>query len=226
MSEQEKTEKSEDFVHSELDVVRHSASHVMAQAVKRLFPEVKLGIGPAIKDGFYYDFDLDRKFAEEDLPKIEAVMKEIIREQYPFTREDLKKEDALKLFRDRGELYKCEIIEAIPGDTVSIYRDGDFLDLCRGPHVKHTGEIKAVKLLALAGAYWRGSEQNKMLQRIYGTAFENQKALEEFLRNVEEAKKRDHRKLGKDLDLFSFHEESPGMVFFHSKGFFCVQRPD
>lgn len=219
MTEQKKTEK-EDFVHSELDVVRHSASHVMAQAVKRLFPEVKLGIGPAIKDGFYYDFDLDRKLAEEDLPKIEAVMKEIIREQYPFAREDLKKEDALKLFRERGEIYKCEIIESIPDDTVSIYRDGDFLDLCRGPHVKHTGEIKAVKLLALAGAYWRGSEQNKMLQRIYGTAFENQKVLDEYLRTVEEAKKRDHRKLGKELDLFSFHEESPGMVFFHAKGFF------
>lgn len=219
MADQEKT-GNEDFVHGELDVLRHSASHIMAQAVKRLFPEAKLGIGPSIKDGFYYDFDLETKFTEEDLPKIESVMKEIIEAEHPFVRAELGKEAALKLFRERGELYKCEIIESLPDQKVSTYQDGDFLDLCRGPHVKHTGEVKAVKLLSLAGAYWRGSEQNKMLQRIYGTAFASEKELGQYLKNLEEAKRRDHRKLGKDLDLFSFHEESPGMAFFHAKGFF------
>ncbi len=216
MSEQ----KQEDFVHSDLDRLRHSASHILAQAVKRLFPSAKLGIGPAIKDGFYYDFDVDRNFTEEDLAKLETVMKEIIRSEFPFVREEMDKKVALEFFRKRGEDYKCEIIQTIPDAKVSTYTDGEFVDLCRGPHVKQSGEVKAVKLLSIAGAYWRGSEQNKMLQRIYGTAFANQKDLDEFVRNLEEAKKRDHRKLGRELGLFSFHDESPASVFFHAKGFF------
>ena len=212
--------QQEYFVHSDLDRLRHSASHILAQAVKRLFPDAKLGIGPAIQDGFYYDFDLGRNFTEEDLIKLEGVMKEIIKSDFPFVCDEMEKKAAVEFFRKRGEDYKCEIIESIPDSKVSIYKDGEFIDLCRGPHVKNTGEVKAVKLLSLAGAYWRGSEQNKMLQRIYGTAFFSQKDLDEFVKNLEEAKKRDHRKLGKDLDLFSFHEESPGSVFFHAKGFF------
>src|SRR3989338_6815706 len=212
--------KKEDFVHSDLDRLRHSASHILAQAVKRLFPNAKLGIGPAIKDGFYYDFEVERNFTEEDLVKIEALMNEIIKSGYAFERDEMDKAAAVDFFRQRGENYKCEIIQGIPDSKVSIYKDGEFIDLCRGPHVQKSSEVKAVKLLSIAGAYWRGSEQNKMLQRIYGTAFASQKELDEHVRNLEEAKKRDHRKLGRELDLFSFHEESPGSVFFNAKGYF------
>jgi threonyl-tRNA synthetase len=220
MAKQSRTAQGEDFVHGDLDRLRHSASHVLAQAVKRLFPEAKLAIGPAIKDGFYYDFDLGRTFTEDDLERLEQVMKEIVQNAYPFIREEMDRLEALQFFRKRGEDYKCEIIEAIRDEKVSIYKDGEFVDLCRGPHVENTGEVKALKLLSVAGAYWRGSEQNQMLQRIYGTAFFSQKELDEHVRNLEEAKRRDHRKLGRELDLFSFHEEAPGSVFFHPKGFF------
>jgi threonyl-tRNA synthetase len=212
--------EKEDFIHSDLDRLRHSTSHILAQAVKRLFPNAKLGIGPAIKDGFYYDFEVERNFTEEDLARLEGVMREIVGSGFEFVRSEMARDQALDFFRKRGEDYKCEIIEGLPSPSVSIYQDGDFIDLCRGPHVGRTSEVPAFKLLSLAGAYWRGSEQNKMLQRIYGTAFFSQKELDEFVRNLEEAKKRDHRKLGRELNLFSFHEESPGSVFFHAKGFF------
>ncbi len=212
--------KQEDFIHSDLDRLRHSAAHILAQAVKRLFPNAKLGIGPAIKDGFYYDFEVERNFTEEDLVKLEEIMKEIIRSGYDFVRDEMDKKAAIEFFRKRGENYKCEIIEGLADSKVSTYKDGEFIDLCRGPHVQKSSDVKAIKLLSIAGAYWRGSEQNKMLQRIYGTAFAAQKDLDEHVKNLEEAKKRDHRKLGRELDLFSFHEESPGSVFFHAKGFF------
>jgi len=213
-------QKAEDFVQTDLDRVRHSAAHIMAQALKRLYPDVKLGIGPAIKDGFYYDIDMQYKLTEDDLRAIEKEMRKIIQEKYVFERSEMSKEEALKFFRERGDEYKCEIIESITDETVSTYQDGEFIDLCRGPHVENTGDVKAIKLLSLAGAYWRGSEQNNMMQRVYGTAFSSEQDLKQHVQRLEEAKKRDHRKLGKELDLFSFHEESPGMVFFHSKGYF------
>ncbi|MFH1478815.1 MAG: threonine--tRNA ligase [Candidatus Omnitrophota bacterium] len=200
-----------------LDALRHSCSHVMADAVKRLFPDVKLGIGPSIEDGFYYDFDKKEGFTPEDLLSIEKEMKGIIKENLDFTQEELSKIDALKLFKD--EPYKAGLINNLPGDKVSIFRHGKFFDLCKGPHVSNTKEIKAFKLLSIAGAYWHGIETNPMLQRIYGTCFTEKPDLEEFLRLRDEAKKRDHRKLGKELDLFSIHEEAgPGLVFYHPKG--------
>ncbi|MFH1406416.1 MAG: threonine--tRNA ligase [Candidatus Omnitrophota bacterium] len=202
-----------------LDTLRHSAAHVMAQAVKALYPGAKLGIGPSIQDGFYYDFDLASTLTQEDLPKIEEKMREIIKKNYKFERQELSKEDAKKLFAKLGENYKLELIEEIPDKTISIYTDGDFTDLCKGPHIELTGEIKAFKLLSVAGAYWRGSERNKMLQRIYATAFETKDALDKYLILLEEAKKRDHRKLGKELEFFSFHEEiGAGLVLYHPKG--------
>ncbi len=201
----------------DLDTLRHSASHVMADAVKRLFPDAKLAIGPAIEDGFYYDFDRQEAFVPEDLPKIEAEMAKIIKEDLEFKKQDISKKEALKLFAK--EPYKIELINKLEGDTVSIYTHGKFTDLCKGPHVKSTGEIKAFKLLSIAGAYWHGIETNPMLQRIYGTCFETSQALKEHLTKLEEAKKRDHRKLGKELDLFSIHDEvGPGLVFYHPKG--------
>lgn len=215
---------SEDFCRSDLDRVRHSAAHILAQAVKRLYPDVKLAIGPAIQTGFYYDIDFKTPLTEEDLALIEDKMREVIREAHPFVREEMSKADALEYFGSRGEDFKVQIIESIPDETVSIFRDGEFMDLCKGPHVENTSQVKAVKLLSIAGAYWRGSEKNPMLTRIYGTAFPSDKELRAHLFQMEEAKKRDHRKLAKDLDLFSFHEESPGMVFFHKKGFFLFNQ--
>ncbi len=204
---------------SDVDLVtlRHSAAHVLAQAVKELYPEVKLGIGPAIEDGFYYDFDRSEGFTPEDLEKIEAGMKKIVAANLPFTRREVTREEAESIFAN--EPYKLELIRDLAEDAVlTVYEQGGFVDLCRGPHIERTGLVKAFKLLSVAGAYWRGSEKNPMLQRIYGTAFPKQKALDEYLTRLEEARKRDHRKLGKDLDLFSFHEEGPGFPFWHPKG--------
>ncbi len=203
----------------DLDALRHSTSHVMAQAVKELWPDAKLGIGPSIEDGFYYDFDREEPFTPEELEAIEAKMREIIKKNHAFEKRELTKPEALKLFKKMGEKYKIELIEKIPGETVSIYKNGDFTDLCRGPHVASTGEIKAFKLLSIAGAYWHGIETNPMLQRIYGTAFPTQKDLEQHIKTIEEAKKRDHRVLGKQLEYFSFSDEmGPGLVLYHPKG--------
>jgi threonyl-tRNA synthetase len=203
----------------DLSTLRHSVSHVMAQAVKALWPKTKLGIGPSIEDGFYYDFDHEEPFVPEDLERIEKKMREIIKHDYKFEKTEMKKDDALKLFKKKGEAYKCELIKDIPGSTVSIYTDGDFVDLCRGPHIQSTGEIKAFKLLSIAGAYWHGIETNPMLRRIYGTAFETQKELDNHIKMIEEAKKRDHRLLGKELGFFSLNEEvGPGLVLYHPKG--------
>ncbi|MHB1420992.1 MAG: threonine--tRNA ligase, partial [Bacillota bacterium] len=200
-------------------IYRHSTSHILAQAVQKLFPGTKLGIGPAIADGFYYDFDSTHVFTPEDLEEIEKEMARIIAADYPFTRQEVSRETACSIFRERGEIYKVELTEELPeGVPISLYKQGDFLDLCAGPHVPSTGSVKAVKLMSLAGAYWRGSEKNKMLQRIYGTSFAKSSQLQEYLLRLEEAKKRDHRKLGVQLDLFSLHEEGPGFPFFHPKG--------
>ena len=199
--------------------LRHSAAHVMAQAVRRLYPEAKLAIGPPVEDGFYYDLDLPVKLTDEDLPKIEAEMAKIIKEDHPFQQSFLKKDEAVEFFKKRGERFKLEIIEAIPANTVSLYADGEFVDLCEGPHVRSTGDVKAVKLLSVAGAYWRGDEHQAQLQRIYGTVFPNSAALDAHLKRLEEAKRRDHRRLGSELDLFSFEElAGPGVVFYHPKG--------
>ncbi|GAB4336808.1 MAG: threonine--tRNA ligase [Candidatus Abyssubacteria bacterium] len=200
------------------EIYRHSTSHLMASAVQELFPGVKFGIGPAIEEGFYYDFDIPNGLTEQDLPAIEKKMKELASKGLAYTRRVLPREEARELFRARGEQYKVELIDEIEDDTVSVYELGDFIDLCRGPHVPDSSYIKAFKLTGLAGAYWRGDEHNKMLQRIYGTSFPKEKDLKEHLTLLEEAKKRDHRKLGKELDLFSFHEEGPGFPFFHAKG--------
>ena len=188
------------------EVYRHSTSHVMAQAVQALFPEAKVTIGPPIKNGFYYDFDYSRPFTPEDLVRIEAKMKEIIEADDSFVREEISKQAALKLFKERGEPYKLEILQEIPEDTVSLYHNGDWVDLCRGPHVPSTGHIRAIKLLSIAGAYWRGDERNQMLQRIYGTSFPTEEALEAHLQMLEEAKRRDHRVLGRELGLFHIDE--------------------
>jgi threonyl-tRNA synthetase len=202
-----------------LEVLRHSTSHIMAAAVKRLFPEVKVTIGPSIDNGFYYDFDRATPFVPEDLEKIEKEMEKIIKENIPFRRKEMKKDEAIVFFREKGEHYKIELIEGIPDEKVSIYESGDFVDLCTGPHILSTSKIKAFKLLSIAGAYWRGDEKRQMLQRIYGTAFTDKKSLEEHLQALEEAKKRDHRRLGKDLDLFGFYEEGgPGLAYWHPKG--------
>lgn len=201
------------------DIYRHSSSHILAQAVQNLFPGTRLGIGPAIKDGFYYDFDSEHIFTNEDFSKIEDEMNRLIKEDIPYLREELNLEDALRFFQNKGENYKVELIHDLPEDAViSIYRQGDFVDLCAGPHLPSTGKVKAVKLMSLAGAYWRGSEKNKMLQRIYATSFPDKKLLEEYLFRLEEAKKRDHRKLGAELGLFAFMEDGPGFPFFLPKG--------
>ncbi len=202
-----------------IEKLRHSTAHVMAQAVKRLYPETLVTIGPAIADGFYYDFDRDKPFIPEDLKKIKNVMDGIIKENLPIVPSELSKKDAIKFFKEKGEIYKEELINDIDDDKVTLYTQGEFIDLCRGPHLSSTGEIKAFKLLSLAGSYWRGNEKNKMLQRIYGTAFHTQKDLKEFLNRQEEAKKRDHRKLGKELDLFHIDEEiGTGLILWHPKG--------
>ncbi|MFA4981987.1 MAG: threonine--tRNA ligase [Candidatus Omnitrophota bacterium] len=203
----------------DLATLRHSTSHVMAQAVKSLWPDARLGIGPSIEDGFYYDFDKETPFAPEDLEKIEAKMREIVKKDHKFERQEMKKDEAVKFFQKLNQPYKVELIKALPDETVTIYKDGDFVDLCRGPHIESTGKIKAFKLLSIAGAYWHGIETNPMLQRIYGTAFETEKELKEYITLVEEAKKRDHRILGKQLEFFSFNEEvGPGLVLYHPKG--------
>ncbi|WP_426351322.1 threonine--tRNA ligase [Alloiococcus sp. CFN-8] len=202
-----------------VEVLRHSTSHIMAQAVKRLFKDVKVTIGPSIKNGFYYDFDSEKSFSIEDLAKIEEEMGRIIAEDNKFERINISREEAIKLMEEMGETYKIELVNAIPeGEQVSLYRQGEFVDLCRGPHIPSTRYVKAYKVLNTAGAYWRGDEKNKMLQRIYGTSFEDKKALDKYLANLEEAKKRDHRKLGKELKLFTFMEEGPGFPFFLPKG--------
>jgi threonyl-tRNA synthetase len=202
-----------------LEIIRHSTSHLMAQAVKRLFPLAKVTIGPAIETGFYYDFDVEYPFSPEDLERIEAKMRELANADIPIERQELAKEDAVTLFKGMGENYKVEIIEALEADKVSLYRQGDFTDLCRGPHLPSTSYCRAFKLTSIAGAYWRGDEKNRMLQRIYGTAFAEKKELEAYLERLEEAKRRDHRKLGKELDLFSFADEvGAGLVIWHPKG--------
>ncbi len=201
-----------------LEILRHSTSHLMAHAVKRLYPNVQVTIGPAIKDGFYYDFDTDKPFTDEDLPKIEEEMKKIIKENIPVIRKIMTKKDAIEYFKKNNEPYKVEIIEGIDADTVSFYEQGDFIDLCRGPHVPSTGYLKSYKLMSVAGSYWRGDSNNKMLSRIYGTAFESKESLDNYIKKLKEAKERDHRKLGKELNLFSFHDEGPGFPFWHPKG--------
>ncbi|SIR54046.1 threonine--tRNA ligase [Halanaerobium kushneri] len=201
-----------------LEIIRHTTSHVMAQAVKRLYDNVQVAIGPAIDDGFYYDFNLDETFNEESLAEIEAEMQKIIDEDIEIERKILPRAEAIELMKERNEKYKLELIEELEDEMISLYYQGDFVDLCRGPHLPSTGYIKAFKLLNVAGAYWRGDENNEMLQRIYGTAFASEKDLEKYLTRIEEAKKRDHRKIGKELDLFSMQEEGRGFPFFHPKG--------
>jgi len=202
------------------EIYWHSTAHLMAQAVKQLWPDVMVTIGPAIEQGFYYDFDRDTPFTEEELKQIEQRMQDLSSQALPYSRTELSKADAMKLFGEMGESYKLEILNEIPdGEIISSYRQGDFIDLCRGPHIQHTGKIKAIKLLKSSGAYWRGDEKNKMLKRIYGISFPTNKELNEYLAFLEEAAKRDHRKLGKDLDLFSISDEvGPGLVLWHPNG--------
>ena len=203
----------------ELRAIRHTASHVLAQAVKRLYPDAKLAIGPAIDDGFYYDFDREGGFTPEDLEKLEAEMAKIVKENLPVKPFVLPRAEAVRFMEEKGEPYKVELIEDLPDEeTISFYQQGEFVDLCAGPHIMYTKGVKAFKLTSIAGAYWRGSEKNKMLTRIYGTAFANKTDLESYLTMMEEAKKRDHRKLGKELGLFMFAEEGPGFPFFLPKG--------
>ena len=208
-----------------LDVVRHSSAHLLAQAVKALFPDAQVTIGPVIDDGFYYDFSYKRPFTPEDLAAIEKKMAEIAKQDLPVSRSVLPRSEAIQYFKNLGEHYKAQIIESIPGDEeLSLYTQGDFTDLCRGPHVPSTGKIKVFKLMRLAGAYWRGDARNEMLQRIYGTAWTKKEDLDAYLYRLEEAEKRDHRKLGKQLDLFHLQDEAPGMVFWHPKGWVIWQQ--
>ncbi|MFZ2812742.1 MAG: Threonine--tRNA ligase 2 [Synergistetes bacterium ADurb.Bin155] len=207
-----------------LDILRHSTSHLMAQAVQRLFPGTRLGIGPSIQDGFYYDMEVAGTLTEEDLPRIEEEMRRITSEDTPVERLLLPREQALALFRERGAVYKLELVSEIPDEFISIYRQGEFADLCRGPHVVSTSRLGHFKLLSVAGAYWRGDEKNIMLTRVYGTAFDTAEALQDHINRIEEAKRRDHRKLGKELDLFSIQEEGPGFPFFHPKGTVVINR--
>ena len=201
------------------EIFWHTSAHIMALAVQRLFPDVKFAIGPAIEDGFYYDFDTEHRFTPEDLEKIEEEMKKIVKENHTLERFIMPRDEALEYFKEKGEIYKVDLIESLPEDEeISFYKLGEFTDLCAGPHLLSTKKVKAIKLLSIAGAYWRGDEKNKMLQRIYGVTFEKKKELEAYLDRLEEAKKRDHRKLGKELDLFTIHEEGPGFPFFHPKG--------
>ena len=199
--------------------MRHTASHILAQAVKRLWPEAKLAIGPAIDKGFYYDIDMEHTLTPEDLGKIEKEMSRIVKENLPITKSVMPRQEAIEFFKAKSEDYKVELIQDLPEDAViSCYSQGDFIDLCAGPHVASTGKVKAFKLQSIAGAYWRGDEKNKMLQRIYGTAFEKKEELDAYLHLLEEAAKRDHRKLGKELGLFVIKEEGPGFPFFLPKG--------
>lgn len=200
-------------------IYRHTTSHILAQAVKRIWPDVKLAIGPAIDNGYYYDFDMEHKITEEDLSKIEKEMKRIIKTGLPLERFELPRAEAIRFMKEKNEDYKVELIEDLPEDAViSFYKQGDFTDLCAGPHMEKTSQIKTVKLMSVAGAYWRGSEKNKMLQRIYGTSFPSQEELDDYINKIREAKKRDHRKIGKDMDLFALYEEGPGFPFFMPKG--------
>jgi threonyl-tRNA synthetase len=208
-----------------VDVIRHSTAHLLAQAVKQLFPDAQVTIGPVIENGFYYDFSYHRPFTPEDLEAIEARMQKLAAEDYQVTRSIMSRDEAVQYFRGLGEHYKAEIIESIPSDQpLSLYNQGDFTDLCRGPHVPSTGKLTAFKLMKIAGAYWRGNSENEMLQRIYGTAWADKKDLQAYLTRLEEAEKRDHRKLGKTLDLFHTQEEAPGMVFWHEKGWTIYQQ--
>jgi threonyl-tRNA synthetase len=201
------------------DAFRHTSSHILAQAVKRLFNDVKIAIGPAIANGFYYDFDVAVAFTPEDLAKIQTEMEKIVKEDFPIERIEVSRDEAIGIFEKLGEDYKVELIRDLPSDvTISMYKQGEFVDLCAGPHLASTGKVKAIKLQSVAGAYWRGDEKRKMLQRIYGTSFEKKADLEAYLNMLEEAAKRDHRKLGRELDLFSIQEEGPGFPFFHPKG--------
>ncbi len=202
-----------------LNILRHSTSHVMAHAVKELFKGVKVSIGPSIEKGFYYDFDYEGSFTLDDLVRIQEKMAELVKRDIPFIRKEISKAEAIRFFEEQGETYKVEILKGLNDENVSVYQSGDFVDLCRGPHIPSMGKIKAYKLLSVAGAYWRGDERNKMLQRIYGTAFADRDSLEEYLGRIEEAKRRDHRKLGRELDLFSIDEEAgAGLVIYHPKG--------
>jgi threonyl-tRNA synthetase len=208
-----------------LDVIRHSCAHLMAMAVQELFPGAQVTIGPVINDGFYYDFAYERPFTPEDLEKIEARMNQLAKDNLPVSRSIMSRDEAIKLFEGMGEKYKVEIIDSIPGEEpLSFYQQGDFIDLCRGPHVPSTGHIKAFKVMKVAGAYWRGDSNNEMLQRVYGTAWGDKKALKAYLHRLEEAEKRDHRKLGKQLNLFHMQEEAPGMVFWHPHGWTLYQQ--
>jgi threonyl-tRNA synthetase len=206
-----------------LATLRHSTSHVMAQAVKRLYPGVKVAIGPAIEDGFYYDFAKPEPFTPDDLARIEDVMRDIAKDDIPFERQEMPRTEAIAFFRDLGEPFKVEILQGIDAERVSLYRQGDFIDLCRGPHVPSTGQVQFFKLLSSSGAYWRGDEKNAMLQRIYGTAWLTQEELDKHLWRLEEAKKRDHRRLGRELDLFVFHDVSPGAPFWLPNGWMMVR---
>ncbi|MDH5184587.1 MAG: threonine--tRNA ligase [Gammaproteobacteria bacterium] len=207
-----------------LEVIRHSSAHLMAQAVKQLYPDAQVTIGPVIDNGFFYDFSYETHFSPDDVEKIEKRMQELAKSDLPIERSEMDRDEAVKFFRDMGEMYKAEIIESIPSDQpLSLYRQGDFIDLCRGPHVPSTGHLKAIKLTKLAGAYWRGDSNNEMLQRIYGTAWGDKKALKAYLQRIEEAEKRDHRKIGKHMSLFHTQEEAPGMVFWHDKGWRIYQ---
>lgn len=202
-----------------LELLRHSTAHLMAQAVKQLFPDAQVTIGPAIDNGFYYDFSYSRAFTPEDLKAIEARMDEIVKQDLPVERTEMPRDEAVKFFKNLGEHYKAEIISSIPeGEVISLYRQGDFIDLCRGPHVPSTGRLKVHKLMKVAGAYWRGDSKNEMLQRIYGTAWANKEDQAQYLKMLEEAERRDHRRLGKELDLFHLQDEAPGMIFWHAKG--------
>lgn len=207
-----------------LEVIRHSTAHLMAQAVKRLYPEVQVTIGPVIEDGFFYDFSSEHHFSDEELAKITAEMKKIVKQKLPVERQTMSRDEAIALFENMGEKYKAEIIRDIPEDQIlSLYKQGEFIDLCRGPHVPNTSKLKVFKLMHVAGAYWRGDSNNEMLQRIYGTAWGDKKDLKDYLYRLEEAEKRDHRKLGKRMDLFHFQEEAPGMVFWHPNGWSIYQ---
>ena len=207
-----------------LEVIRHSCAHLLAQAVKQLFPSAQVTIGPVIDDGFYYDFAFERSFTPDDLTQIQTRMEKLASEDISVERWTLSRNEAIEYFKSIGEIYKTKIIQDIPeNEILSLYRQGDFTDLCRGPHVPSTGKIKAFKLMKLAGAYWRGDSKNEMLQRIYGTAWENKKSLDEYLHRLDEAEKRDHRKIGKALDLFHTQEEAPGMIFWHAKGWIIWQ---
>ncbi len=214
------TDKDADGV----DIIRHSTAHLLAQAVKQLFPEAQVTIGPVIEDGFYYDFSYKRPFTTEDLAAIEARMSELAKADQKVTRRVLTRDEAVNFFRKQGEIYKAEIIASIPDkDEISLYGQGDWVDLCRGPHVPSTGKLKAFKLMKVAGAYWRGDSRNEMLQRVYGTAWADRKQLDEYLHRLEEAEKRDHRRIGRELDLFHLQEEAPGAVFWHPKGWTVFQ---